>query len=102
MTKPRRYHTADDKMKLIRQHLILKEPVSKICDEAGVAPSLFHRWQEQLFTNGALALENKYRPERNKDKEKIAKLESKIRQKDEVLAELMGEHIALKKALGEL
>lgn len=102
MTKPRRYHTAEDKMKLLRQHLILKEPVSKICDEAGVAPSLFHRWQEQLLTNGALALENKYRPERNKDQEKIAKLESKIRQKDEVLAELMGEHIALKKALGEL
>ena len=102
MTKPRRYHTAEDKMKLLRQHLILKEPVSKICDEAGVAPSLFHRWQEQLFTNGALALENKYRPERNKDQEKIAKLESKIRQKDEVLAELMGEHIALRKALGEL
>ena len=102
MTKPRRYHTAEDKMKLLRQHLILKEPVSKICDEAGVAPSLLHRWQEQLFTNGALALENKYRPERNKDQEKIAKLESKIRQKDEVLAELMGEHIALKKALGEL
>ena len=102
MTKPRRYHTAEDKMKLLRQHLILKEPVSKICDEAGVAPSLFHRWQEQLFTNGALALENKYRPERNKDREKIEKLENKIRQKDEVLAELMGEHIALKKALGEL
>ena len=102
MTKPRRYHTAEDKMRLIRLHLIMKEPVSKICDEAGVAPSLFHRWQEQLFTNGALALENKYRPERNKDQEKIAKLESKIRQKDEVLAELMGEHLALKKALGEL
>ena len=102
MVKQRRHHSSQDKLKLIRLHLIEKQPVSTVCDEAGMAPSLFHKWQELLFTNGALALENKYRPERNKDREKVAKLESTIRQKDEVLAELMGEHIALKKALGEL
>ena len=102
MVKQRRHHSSQDKLKLIRLHLIEKQPVSTICDEAGIAPSLFHKWQEQLFTHGALALENKYRPERNKDREKVAKLESKIRQKDEVLAELMVEHLALKKALGEL
>ena len=102
MKAQRRHHSAEDKLKLIRLHLIEKQPVSKICDEAGVAPSLFHRWREQLFTNGALALESKHRPERNKDLERIEKLESRIRQKDEVLAELMAEHITLKKALGEL
>jgi len=102
MKRPRRHHSAADKLKLLRLHLIERQPISKICEEAGVAPSLFHRWQEQLFANGALALENKYRPERNKDKERIEKLESRIRQKDEVLAELMTEHVALKKALGEL
>ena len=102
MKAQRRHHSADDKLKLIRLHLIEKQPVSKICEEAGVAPSLFHRWQEQLFTNGALALENKNRPGRNKDLERIEKLESRIRQKDEVLAERMAEHVALKKALGEL
>lgn len=102
MKKQRRQHGAEDKLKLIRLHLIEKQPVSKICEEAGIAPSLFHRWQEALFANGALALANKYRPERNKDQEKIAKLESRIRQKDEVLAELMVEHVALKKASGEL
>lgn len=102
MTKQRRHHSAEDKVKLIRLHLIEKQPISKVCDEAGVAPSLFHRWQEQLFTNGVLALENKYRPERNKDQERIEKLEKKIRLKDEVLAELMAEHVTLKKARGEL
>jgi hypothetical protein len=34
--------------------------------------------------------------------ERIEYLEKKIQRKDEVLAELMGEHIALKKSLGEL
>jgi transposase len=102
MKAQRRHHSAEDKLKLIRLHLIERQPVSKICEEAGVAPSLFHRWQEQLFTNGTLALENKNRPDRSKDRERIEKLESRIRQKDEVLAELMAEHIALKKAVGEL
>ena len=101
MKKERRHWTAEEKIKLLRRHLIEKIPVSKICEEARLAPSLFHRWQEQLFVNAALALEGK-RPERNQEQQRIEKLEQKIRQKDEVLAELMTEHITLKKQLGEL
>ncbi len=101
MKKARRHWSAEEKTKLLRRHLIERIPVSKICEEAQVAPSMFHRWQEQLFLNAALALEGK-RPERNQDQQRIEKLESKIRQKDEVLAELMVEHVALKKELGEL
>jgi transposase len=99
--KERRHWSADDKIKLLRRHLIENVPISKICEEANLAPSLFHRWQEQLFQNAVLALEGK-RPERNQDQQRIEKLEKKIRQKDEVLAELMAEHISLKKELGEL
>ena len=99
--KERRHWSAEEKTQLLRRHLIEKIPVSKICEEARLAPSLFHRWQEQLFVNAALALEGK-RPARNPDQQRIEKLEQKIRQKDEVLAELMAEHIALKKELGEL
>jgi transposase-like protein len=93
--------SAEEKVKLLRRHLIENIPISKICEEAGLAPSLFHRWQEQLFQNAVLALESK-RPQPNQDQQRIEKLEQKIRQKDEVLAELLAEHIALKKALGEL
>ena len=101
MKKERRHWTAEEKTQLLRRHLIEKIPVSKLCEEARLAPSLFHRWQEQLFVNAALALEGK-RPERNQDVQRIEKLEQKMGQKDEVLAELMAEHIALKKELGEL
>lgn len=101
MKKERRNWSAEEKTKLLRRHLIEKVPISKICDEANLAPSLFHRWQEQLFQNAALALEGK-RVEHNREQQRIEKLEEKIRQKDEVLAELMAEHIALKKEFGEL
>ena len=39
---------------------------------------------------------------RQPEQERIARLEKKIQIKDEVLAELMAEHVALKKSLGEL
>jgi transposase-like protein len=102
LKKERRHWSAAEKTKLLRRHLIEKIPISKICEEARLAPSLFHRWQEQLFTNAALALEGKRAPERSQEQQRIEKLESKIRQKDEVLVELLTEHVALKKELGEL
>jgi transposase len=101
LKKERRHWSAEDKIKLLRRHLIERTPVSKICEEARLAPSLFHRWQEQLFVNAALALEGK-RPERSQDQQHVEKLEQKIRQKDEILVELMAEHMALKKEFGEL
>ena len=86
----------------MRLHLIEKVAVSKICAENGLAPSLYHRWQEQLFLNAPLALEGKRGPDRSKEQQRVEKLEEKMRQRNEVLAELMSEHIALKKEFGEL
>ena len=102
MKKGRRHWSADEKAKLLRRHLVEKVPVSEICEEARLAPSMFHRWQEQLFPNAALALQTNRAPDRDPDHQRIEKLEKKIRQKGEVLAELMAEHIALRKEFGEL
>ncbi len=101
MKKERRSWSADEKTRVLRRHLIEKIPISKLCEEEKVAPSMYQRWQEQLFHNAALALGGK-RAERHPEQQKIEKLEQKIRQKDEVLAELMAEHLALKKEFGEL
>ena len=101
MKKERRHWSADDKIKLLRLHLIEKQAISKICDEASLSPTQFYGWQEQLFTNGSLALVNKRVPERNKDLERIEKLEGRLRQKDEVIAELLTEHMSLKKEFGD-
>jgi len=55
MKQQRQYRSAEDKVKLLRLHLVEKQPVSKICEDAGIAPTVFYRWQESLFVNGALA-----------------------------------------------
>ena len=63
---------------------------------------MFYRWQKELFENGAAAFQSQERPRRQvEDKQKrIEFLEKKVQTKDEVLAELMAEHLALKKVLG--
>lgn len=102
MRKARKNYTAEEKVAILRRHLLEQEAVSKLCDELGLQPTVFYRWQKEFFENGAAAFQNKTRPNRQAEQERIEYLEKKIQRKDEVLAELMGEHIALKKSLGEL
>ena len=104
MRTPRKHYSAPDKVAILRLHLLEKKPVSDVCDQFGIQPNLFYRWQKEFFENGAAAFEQtgKRRKvvEEVKDR-KIAALEEKLRVKNEVLAELMEEHVQLKKELGE-
>ena len=100
MRKARKHYTAEQKVAILRRHLVDKEPVSKLCDQLALRPTVFYRWQKEFFENGAAAFQTNNRHGRQPEQECIARLERKIQTKDEVLAELMAEHIALKKALG--
>jgi transposase-like protein len=102
MKKQRKHYSPADKVAILRGHLLENEPISKLCDEHGLQPTVFYRWQKEFFENGAAAFEQRARPNHSADQERIAYLEKKIQTKDEVLAELMAEHVALKKTLGEL
>jgi transposase-like protein len=102
MKKQRKHYSPEEKVAILRRHLLEKEPISKLCDELGLQPTVFYRWQKEFFENGVAAFEHKARPNDSADQERIAYLEKKIQTKDEVLGELMAEHVALKKKLGEL
>jgi transposase-like protein len=78
--------------------------ISKVCEEAGIAPSQFYRWQQELFEGGAGLLDRRRgrrQAEVSKDSQKVERLERKLQEKDEVLGELMAEYVALKKKNGE-
>ena len=100
MRKARKHYTAEEKVAILRRHLVDKELVSKLCDELALQPTVFYRWQKEFFENGAAAFQTNNRGRRQPEQERIARLEKKIQIKDEVLAELMAEHVALKKVLG--
>jgi transposase-like protein len=104
MKEQRKHYSASEKVAILRLHLLEKKPVSDLCDEYGIHPTLFYRWQKEFFENGAAAFDNpgkrRKAAEGVKDRT-IAALEEKLQRKNEVLAELMEEHVQLKKELGE-
>lgn len=102
MRKPRKNYTPAEKVAILRRHLIDKVPVSDLCDEYQLQPTLFYLWQKQFFENGAVAFARKNASPESQHLRTIAALREKIQRKNEVVAELMEEHIQLKKELGEL
>lgn len=104
MNNERKHHTPEEKVAILRRHLIEKVPVSTLCDEHQLHPTAFYRWLKQFFENGAAAFGATPRADRQVEarEQRIAFLEGKLKKKDEVLAELMEEHVALKKSLGEI
>jgi transposase len=102
MKKTRNHYSAEEKVAILRRHLLDHEPISKLCDELGLQPTVFYRWQKEFFENGAAAFQTKACTNHQPERERIEYLTKKIQTKDEVLAELMAEHIALKKSPGEI
>ena len=102
MRKPRKNYTAPEKVAIRRRHLLDKVPVSDLCDEYQLQPTLFYNWQKLFFENGAAALERKNRSTATTHERTIAALQEKLQRKNEVVAELMEEHLQLKKEFGEL
>ena len=104
MKKTRNHYSAEEKVAILRRHLLDQEPISKLCDELGLQPTVFYRWQKEFFENGAAAFQAQERPHRQVEEKqrRIDFLVKKVQTKNEVLAELMAEHVALIKTLGEL
>ncbi len=102
MKRSRKHYSGEEKVAILRRHLLEGAAVSTLCDELGLQPTVFYRRQKELFENGAAAFQIKGGTDHQAEQERIEYLEKKMQRKDEVLAELMGEHIALKKEFGEL
>jgi transposase len=102
MNRERKNYTAEEKAAILKRHLVEKVPVSDLCDELGLNPNVFYGWQKLLFENAPAALQKTRRRQVDRRDQKIERLEAKLAQKNEVLAELMQEHVQLKKELGEL
>jgi transposase-like protein len=102
MRKKRHNYTPEEKVSILRRHLVEHVPVSDLCDKHQLQPTIFYLWQKQFFENGAAAFNREDKPQKRVEEVKIQQLEAKLVRKHEVLSELMEEHIKLKKELGEL
>jgi transposase len=100
----RRHFTPQEKVAIVKRHLLEGVAISTVCDEFQINPTLFYQWQRQLFENAHLAFDNGRKSKAVEDakERKLQQLEAKLARKNEVMAELMEAHTLLKKELGEL
>jgi transposase len=105
MSRERKTWGGAEKLAILRQYLVEKVPISDLCDRHGIQPSQVYQWQALLFEHGAAAFDRKPgrqpHAEGAKDR-KIAHLETKLAQKNEVISELMEANVREKKLNGEL
>ena len=61
--------------------------MSDVCDEYGQQPTVFYRWQKQLFEQGAVVFQHTRDTEMTRLKREVARMEEKLAKKNEVLGE---------------
>ena len=100
MKRQRKQYTSEEKVAILRKHLLEREPVSDVCDEYGRQPTVFYRWQKQLVQQGGVVFQHTRDTEMRRLRREVARMEEKLVKKNEVLGELMEEYVGLKKELG--
>jgi transposase len=100
-----RQFSSEEKAAILRRHMVDKVPLSDLCNELGIQPSLFYHWQRQALENLAAALSGPTSEGPSKrEKELVAenrRLGERLARKDSVIAEISAEYVQLKKELGE-
>jgi transposase-like protein len=105
LRKAQKNYSPQEKVQYLRRVLLEKSPLSTMCEEGGMAPTVYYRWQSKLFAEGWKLFDKNQGEAAQRgsvENQKIEALERKVRQREEALAELMAEHISLKKASGGL
>lgn len=94
----RKRYTGEAKAKILREVLESGKPVSVVAEEHGIHPNVILNWRKQLFEGASKIFEIKRSDISEKASERKAReLEDKLRDKDNVIAELAQEVLTLKK-----
>jgi len=97
MSKRKRY-TAEEKIKILREVLEDGKPISQVAESYGLHPNNIFSWRKQLFEDGLEVFQVRRADVSAKAEErKVTELEQRIKEKDEVIAELAQELLGLKK-----
>jgi transposase-like protein len=97
MGKRKRY-TAEEKIKILREVIEDGKAISQVAEQYGLHPNNIFNWRKQLFEGGIQVFQIKRTDiSERAEGRKITILEDKLKQKDEVIAELAEELLGFKK-----
>ena len=100
MSRQRRRFTPEQKSAILREHLLEKISVADLCDKHDIRPTVFYSWQKTMFENLGSLFQKKGDSRSLALERKNEALKKKIASKDEVIAEIMEDYVAVKKTLG--
>jgi len=100
VTRQRKHFTAEQKAAIVRRHLVDGRSVADICDEYGLQPTVFYRWQKQVFESLPALFERKSDKGQRALEEENQRLRRVVARKDEIIAEVTGELLDAKKNSG--
>lgn len=95
-------HTAEQKIRMLREHLENQVPVSEICQRHEIHPNLFYKWKKDLFESALESFAGKHKNGKRALDRRHEKLNSKISDMREVIAWLTQENLKLKNEFGEI
>ncbi len=86
----RRRFAGQEKIAILKRHLVDKTKVSDLCDEHNIQPTQFYAWQKQFFENGAILFEKTSKTSTITASEaKIKRLEATLVRRNAIIAELL-------------
>jgi transposase len=86
-----------EKVQVLREHLENQITVSKISEQYNINPNQFYLWKKELFAGALERFPNKRNS--NTDQQKLNNLESKLKEKDSLISEIVEDNLRLKKKL---
>jgi transposase-like protein len=94
----RKHHSAEQKIIILRELLENNVPISQLAEKYNIHPNDIYNWKKKLFES-AVNIFNSKQPKQttSAEEKKIAKLEEKLKDREEAITYLVTENIELKK-----
>ena len=80
-------------MAISRLHLLEHTPISDLWGQHAIHPTMFYRWQKQVFESGAAAFESRRRRAGDNKDRRITLLQQKLQRKTKSSPSSLEEHI---------
>jgi transposase-like protein len=94
--KARRRFSAEQKVRIIREHLDNQVKISELAERFNIHPTVLVRWKKELF-EGALEIFSQKHRKLNGKTRREEQLEKKIHKMENVITELSTENLELRK-----
>ena len=80
-TNQRRQFSPEQKIKILREHLLEKTAISEVCEKHQRTPTQFYQWQKTFFENGAAAFAKTTGRAGRQAEQRVSQLEDKLKRR---------------------